>query len=490
MSATGIPALKSAPRYPLAKPGLSSFLNILLSLCMVSNQIAPFRFKMASYAAASREFARMSSRCIRRNGTTRGYRTTSRPLAAQNFTMPAMSPTMTEGNIASWKVKEGDSFSTGDVLLEIETDKAQMDVEAQDDGKMAKITQADGTKGVKVGSRIAVIAEAEDDLSTLELPAEDPTSAPSPQEDLKSGVDPSKPSESQAEAPPSSKGADTPRSSSSGSGTPRKQTYPLYPSIAALLHEKGIPTSEADKIPASGPKGRLLKGDVLAYLGRISQSYPSEQSARITKLGHMDLSNVQIAAPKEAPSQSSAPAQAKPSKVPEPEPEPNTEIAVPISMKSVLEVQKRIQDTLGVTMPLSTFIARATEIANDGLPRPANYKPSNDELFNQVLGLDKVNPKTSRGNFLPQVTALPNATVFGAPSGPLKKHDIIDILTGFPPRAAKPMVGPSSAGTLPGSVPATNVFSVNAAKGDEKRARVFLERVKTILQVEPGRLVI
>ena len=90
-----------------------------------------------------------------------GFRSWSRIMAAQNFTMPAMSPTMTEGNIASWKVKEGeqsamdriptlwnvlkfnlagDSFSTGDVLLEIETDKAQMDVEAQDDGKLAKIT--------------------------------------------------------------------------------------------------------------------------------------------------------------------------------------------------------------------------------------------------------------------------------------------------------------------------------------------------------------
>ena len=90
-----------------------------------------------------------------------GFQNCSRTLAAQNFTMPAMSPTMTEGNIASWKVKEGkqtvgvhrssqrfilifrvagDSFSSGDVLLEIETDKAQMDVEAQDDGKLAKIT--------------------------------------------------------------------------------------------------------------------------------------------------------------------------------------------------------------------------------------------------------------------------------------------------------------------------------------------------------------
>ncbi|KAL8733835.1 MAG: hypothetical protein Q9166_001823 [cf. Caloplaca sp. 2 TL-2023] len=410
--------------------------------------------------------------------------------------MPAMSPTMTEGNIANWKVKEGDSFSTGDVLLEIETDKAQMDVEAQDDGKMVRITQADGSKGVKVGSRIAVIAEADDNLSTLELPPEDSTPAPSPQDDLKSGIDASQSSESQAEAPPSSKGADAPRPSSSESGTPattgtpRKQTYPLYPSIAALLREKGIPTLEADKIPASGPKGRLLKGDVLAYLGRISKSYPSEQSTRITKLSHLDLSNLQIAAPKEAPAQPSAPAPEKAPKLPEPEPEPDTEVAVPISMKAVLEMQKRIQDTLGVTMPLSTFIARATEVANDELPRPANYKPTNDELFNQVLGLDKVDHKVSRGKYMPQVTALPTATVFEAPSGPLKKPDIIDILTGKQPPSVKSRIGPASPSILADSAPTTNVFSVSVAKGEEKRARIFLERVKTILQVEPGRLVI
>ncbi|KAL8672953.1 MAG: hypothetical protein Q9168_002628 [Polycauliona sp. 1 TL-2023] len=398
---------------------------------------------------------------------------------------------MTEGNIASWKIKEGDSFSTGDVLLEIETDKAQMDVEAQDEGKMAKITQADGSKGVKVGSRIAVIAEPEDDLSTLELPAKDTTSAPSPQEDLKSGVDPSQSSESQAEAPPSSKDIDMPQSSSSsGSGKSKKQTYPLYPSIAALLHEKGIPASEADNIPASGPKGRLLKGDVLAYMGRISQSYPSEQSARITKLGHLDLSNVQIAAPKEAPSHSSAPAQAETPKIAELDPEPDSNIALPISMKSVLEVQKRIQETLGVTVPLSTFIARATDVANDGLPRSASYKPSNDELFNQVLGLHMVDSTTSRGSFIPRVTSLPTTTAFRAPPGPLKKHDIIDILTNTTPRTPKPAVAPTSASMTVGSAPTTNVFIVSASKGEEKRAKVFLERVKTILQVEPGSLVI
>ncbi|KAL8923710.1 MAG: hypothetical protein Q9208_004462 [Pyrenodesmia sp. 3 TL-2023] len=412
--------------------------------------------------------------------------------------MPAMSPTMTEGNIASWKVKEGDSFSTGDVLLEIETDKAQMDVEAQDEGKMAKITQPAGSKGVKVGTRIAVVAETDDDLDSLSIPAEDTASAPSPQEDLKSGIDASKSSESQAEAPPLSKGEDTPRPSPSGSGTPStsgkptKQNYPLYPSIAALLHEKGIPASEADKIPASGPKGRLLKGDVLAYLGRISKSYQSEQAARITKLGHLDLSKIQIAAPKEVSSQPPAQATAQSSE-PEPGPEPDTEVAVSISLQSVLEVQKRIQDTLGVTMPLSTFIARATEVANDGLPRPANYEPSADELFNQVLGLDKVNTKTSRGGFMPQITALaPPSSTFRITTGPPTKPDIIDVLTGSQPRASTARVGLPPPGIMAGSEPgaANNLLRVSVVKGEEKRAKIFLERMKTILQVEPGRLVI
>ena len=335
-------------------------------------------------------------------------------------------------------------------------------------------------------------------MENLSIPAEDSTPAPSPQEDLKSDVDASQSSESQAEAPPSSKEQNTPRPASSESrtpstsGKPTKQTYPLYPSIAALLHEKGIPASEADKIPASGPKGRLLKGDVLAYLGRISKSYPSEQSTRITKLGHLDLSKIQLAAPKEAPSESSAPATKEVPHILEPEPEPDTEVAVTISLNSVIEVQKRIQDTLGVTTPLSTFIARATEVANDELPRSANHTPSADELFNQVLGLDKVDTRTTRGTFMPQITALPPSNAFKVPSGPPKKLDIIDILTGSQSRPAPPKVGLPPPGIMAGSKPgtATNVFSVSVAKGEEKRARIFLERVKTILQVEPGRLVI
>ena len=364
------------------------------------------------------------------------------------------------------------------------------------------IQQPEGSKGVKVGTRIAVVAEVDDDLGTLSIPADDtaPSQAASPQDETESGIDSSRSSESQAEAPPSSKSGDapfspTPKSSSSPSSSsqpptpssakPSKQTYPLYPSIAQLLHEKGVPASEVDKIPASGPKGRLLKGDVLAYLGTISKSYSSD-------LGHLDLSNIKVAPPADKPKPPPSPAESKtPSST---EPEPDTEVAVTISLASVLEVQQRIQRTLRITLPLSTFIARATEVANDDLPRSSTAKPTADELFNQVLGLDKVTSKTSQGGFVPQITALPPTSMasMATPAKPAKEPDIIDLLTGTQSSTpSRPLPVPLP-GVMAGSAPgaSTNVFSVSVARGEEKRAKVFLERVKTILQVDPGRLVL
>jgi Biotin-requiring enzyme/e3 binding domain len=409
-----------------------------------------------------------------------GFRTSAACFAAQNFTMPALSPTMTEGNIAKWAVKEGDSFSAGDVLLEIETDKASMDVEAQDDGILAKITQGDGAKGIKVGSRIGVIAEPGDDLSTLEIPAEE-SSAPPPQKEASKPQPESKP-EPPAEAPPrpsSSASAKPPAKKSSG--PPKKQTYPLLPSVEHLIHEHGLELSAIDKMTPSGPNNRLLKGDVLAYLGSISSSYPTELSAKIEKLTHLDLSNIKLAAP-------AAPPAAKPTlSAASPVPEPvvqDLEVAVPISMKAVIEVQKRIESTLGIFLPLSTFIARATDVANEDLPRSKNQAPSADELFNQVLGLDKISSGSgARGTFLPQITAL-SGTVPTARL-PRKKVDIIDILSG------KADVERGSKGRpLPGLSGEVNVFSVTVPKGEGGRARVFLDRVKMVLEEEPGRLVL
>src|SRR4051794_37803749 len=81
--------------------------------------------------------------------------------------MPALSPTMTEGNLAKWHKKEGDQVKSGDVLAEIETDKATMEVEAVDEGTLGKILVAGGTEGVKVNTPIAVILDEGEDASAI-----------------------------------------------------------------------------------------------------------------------------------------------------------------------------------------------------------------------------------------------------------------------------------------------------------------------------------
>ena len=96
-----------------------------------------------------------------------------------NILMPALSPTMEEGNLAKWLVKEGDAVSSGDVIAEIETDKATMEVEAVDEGTVAKIVVAAGTEGVKVNAVIAMLAEEGEDVSSVEA-APAVSSAPPP----------------------------------------------------------------------------------------------------------------------------------------------------------------------------------------------------------------------------------------------------------------------------------------------------------------------
>ncbi len=102
--------------------------------------------------------------------------------------MPALSPTMEEGTLAKWLVKEGDSVSSGDILAEIETDKATMEFEAVDEGTIAKIVIPEGTDGVKVGEVIALIAGEGEDASAAETPApkekeEAKAEAPAPESD-------------------------------------------------------------------------------------------------------------------------------------------------------------------------------------------------------------------------------------------------------------------------------------------------------------------
>lgn len=390
--------------------------------------------------------------------------------------MPALSPTMTEGNIAAWRVKEGDKFSAGDVLLEIETDKATMDVEAQEDGILMKVMQADGSKGVQVGTRIAVIAEDGDDIASLQIPAEE--NAPAAQS-AQTPTPQAPPAEPQSAAPPSPAAAATP----APAAKTFKQTYPLLPSVAQLVKLHGIDKAAVGSITPTGPGGRLLKGDVLAFLGKINAGTPAAITERFNKASHLDLSNIKVAAPKPAPKQ------AKPTPPPPPPAPVKSLVTLPVSLSAVIEAQSKIHKTLGVFLPLSTFVARAADVANDGLPLPAGYQPTADELFNQVLGLDKVGagPAGSRGAYIPQIAALPPAgAVVHGPKKAAKKVDILDVLAAAPRKAAV-----KTTGVLPGaSAAGPNVFSLRVPKAEERRAQVFLERVKVVLENEPGRLVL
>src|ERR1700736_1448391 len=91
---------------------------------------------------------------------------------------PGLSPTMEEGTLAKWLVKEGDEVKSGDILAEIETDKATMEFEAVDEGKIAKILVAEGTDGVKVGAPIAILAGDGEDASAAAGAAPKPDTAP------------------------------------------------------------------------------------------------------------------------------------------------------------------------------------------------------------------------------------------------------------------------------------------------------------------------
>ncbi len=115
--------------------------------------------------------------------------------------MPALSPTMTEGNLAKWLKHEGDEVHSGDVLAEIETDKATMEVEAVDDGRVGKILVPEGTQGVKVNQPIALLLGEGEDAAALTATAPAGSAAPA-SEPAPAAAPPPPPHESENANPP------------------------------------------------------------------------------------------------------------------------------------------------------------------------------------------------------------------------------------------------------------------------------------------------
>ncbi|KAA9008897.1 pyruvate dehydrogenase complex dihydrolipoamide acetyltransferase [Histidinibacterium aquaticum] len=183
--------------------------------------------------------------------------------------MPALSPTMEEGTLAKWLVKEGDTVSSGDLLAEIETDKATMEFEAVDEGTIGKILVEEGTEGVKVNQPIAVLleeGESADDIGE--------TSSEPKDRDESSHAEPAEPSGQTEPAQGYGRQGDqkdaaatsgsAPESGSSAGAAPRKEGERIFASPLArrIAKDRGIDLAE---VKGTGPKGRIVKADIEGF---------------------------------------------------------------------------------------------------------------------------------------------------------------------------------------------------------------------------------
>lgn len=188
--------------------------------------------------------------------------------------MPALSPTMEEGTLAKWLVKEGDEVKSGDILAEIETDKATMEFEAVDEGKIAKILVPEGTDGVKVGAPIAIMAGEGEAVDASAAPKAD-TAPPSP-----------------PKAAPEPKADATPKSAPPPQAPVETPAAPVQPAAAPAAKEgdrvKASPLArrlaqaqniDLSSITGSGPGGRIVRADIDAAVGKGPAGAPAAAPA-------------------------------------------------------------------------------------------------------------------------------------------------------------------------------------------------------------------
>ncbi|WP_454656886.1 pyruvate dehydrogenase complex dihydrolipoamide acetyltransferase [Bosea beijingensis] len=182
-----------------------------------------------------------------------------------NILMPALSPTMEKGNLAKWLKKEGDTIKSGDIIAEIETDKATMEVEAVDEGVLAKIVVPEGTADVAVNEVIGVIAGEGEDAKSISAPAA-------------GGAAPAKAEAPKAEAPAAAAApapaAAAPAAAPASAGGSRSFASPLARRIAK---DAGL---DLNAIKGSGPHGRIVEKDVeAAKAGGGAKAAPAAAAA-------------------------------------------------------------------------------------------------------------------------------------------------------------------------------------------------------------------
>jgi pyruvate dehydrogenase E2 component (dihydrolipoamide acetyltransferase) len=175
-----------------------------------------------------------------------------------NILMPALSPTMEKGNLAKWLKKEGDKVKPGDVIAEIETDKATMEYESIDEGTLAKIVVPEGTQDVPVNQLIAVLAEEGEDVKAAAAAAAKGAAPAAPKPAAAASPAPAAPAPAPASPKPAPQAAPQPAAAPAGHGANRVFSSPLARRLAKAA---GI---ELGRIQGSGPHGRVVARDVEA----------------------------------------------------------------------------------------------------------------------------------------------------------------------------------------------------------------------------------
>ncbi|MCO5593991.1 hypothetical protein L7F22_048010 [Adiantum nelumboides] len=208
----------------------------------------------------------------------------------QEIGMPSLSPTMTQGNIAKWRKKEGDQVAPGDVLCEIETDKATLEMEAMDEGFLAKILCGDGSKDIPVGQPIAVVVDSEEEIANFkDYKPESGGSSPPPSK----REDPPPPKEEEApKASPAPKPTEPPKSKSEPTKSSTDDRVFASPLARKIAEEKNVPLTS---LKGTGPNGRIVKADVEEAIASGAASAPQKSPEKpLQSLDFTDIPNTQI----------------------------------------------------------------------------------------------------------------------------------------------------------------------------------------------------
>ncbi|KAI3455590.1 hypothetical protein Pfo_012253 [Paulownia fortunei] len=222
--------------------------------------------------------------------SVRSFSTDSGLPPHQEIGMPSLSPTMMEGNIARWLKKEGDKVSPGEVLCEVETDKATVEMECMEEGYLAKILRGDGSSGIKVGEIIGITVEEEEDVAKFKdyTPStSDAAPAPAP----KAPSAPTPPKQEVAEVPVTSPEPKVSKPSAPSLAEDRIFASPL---ARKLAEDHNISLSN---LKGTGPDGRIVKADIEDYLasrGKEVSQAPKVDSTTSAALDYTDIPHSQI----------------------------------------------------------------------------------------------------------------------------------------------------------------------------------------------------